>query len=494
MPMLKTITAHNGCSNIQRYLEKEGRALYQNFHNIADETNWSRDMDETRELLGHNRYKNSVSYRHYIISPDPWDGTSITSLENLANRWADEHWADGQYVITIHIDSGIPHAHIVVNSSNIESGHKWHINDGDVIRLAKSVQDIGLEDGMTPLPDIDGHSTNRDRTTPVRLSKSEERLIKQGIKPWKNTIRDAADVAITNAVDYSTFVNILRNRYGIETLRSRRDDNELTYVLPDGKKATSKSLGMAYTWPELESRLGQKTMTHRELIGMPKPHPILNQEAFYQRLTVRYRTRRESAKNLHKLEHALTVLAKHDIKSSGDLQAHIYELQAKRNDAIHQIDYVEQNSAGTLEASRQLANNSTDWLEEHGVGPTQYSDLETSAENINAKLDDLYIDVTRIAKQLAEFTDIYKIVLAASTKAHNKPPAELRGTAGNVKTLKATNPTTHKQNSNFTKQSARRVRQHASDRRIQSPEAVEISRLKAIQSAKNRRKHSTLER
>ena len=43
-----------------------------------------------------------------------------------------ERYTGYQWVIETHIDNGIPHAHIVVNSSNPVDGRKIHLDDDDV--------------------------------------------------------------------------------------------------------------------------------------------------------------------------------------------------------------------------------------------------------------------------------------------------------------------------------------------------------------------------
>ena len=54
MPMLKTITAHNGCSNIFRYLE-DGRALDKVYVGLETPERWDLEMDDTREIAGHDK-------------------------------------------------------------------------------------------------------------------------------------------------------------------------------------------------------------------------------------------------------------------------------------------------------------------------------------------------------------------------------------------------------------------------------------------------------
>ena len=54
-------------------------------------------------------------------SPDPQDGLSTGQVAELAGAWALKHFADFEVAIVLHDDneSRIPHAHIVVNNTNL---------------------------------------------------------------------------------------------------------------------------------------------------------------------------------------------------------------------------------------------------------------------------------------------------------------------------------------------------------------------------------------
>jgi hypothetical protein len=247
MPMVKTITAHNGCGNIQKYLEKGNRAIAQDFNLLMDEAGWAREMDTTRQLYGHDH---GVTYRHFILSPDPEDEISVASLRHLATSWAELNFPDAQWAITYHIDSGIPHAHIVLNATDMATGRKVHISDARVDFIAESAQELATQLGLTRLDSLAARRRNYGRG--VVKTEMEIRLEKLGIKTWKQELRDKVDKAITSAVDFRTFSDILSGIHGIEV---RKTKFGYTYITSSGKKAPSYTLGTDYSPEGVRARV-----------------------------------------------------------------------------------------------------------------------------------------------------------------------------------------------------------------------------------------------
>ena len=144
---------------IQRYLEKRDRALAKDFFNLSvDERDgygdedkdirWADEMDATRRAFGNDTPFGAMrarTYKHFIISPDPEDGIDLEALRELAKAWALEHFADFQVAIVYHDDnaSRIPHAHIVVNNTNLETGKRMHHDDPK--ELNRSLQKMAKE-------------------------------------------------------------------------------------------------------------------------------------------------------------------------------------------------------------------------------------------------------------------------------------------------------------------------------------------------------------
>ena len=146
--MLKTISGHTSTKGIRRYLTKEGRALAEDYINLEPPApgrpfDWADVMDKTRRLYGNDsawRGRRARTYKHYVVSPDPKDRVSLDGLRALATGWAKECFPDHEVAIVYHDDNagGIPHAHVVVNNTNLETGRR--LQDPDPKALARSLQ------------------------------------------------------------------------------------------------------------------------------------------------------------------------------------------------------------------------------------------------------------------------------------------------------------------------------------------------------------------
>lgn len=103
MPMLKAINGHTGCGRIEDYLEKSGRALMRDFFNLSwdevedrgqdialkDEVEWAREMDELRHDFRNDeswKGRRAITFRHYVISPDPSDDIDLEGLRGVDPR------------------------------------------------------------------------------------------------------------------------------------------------------------------------------------------------------------------------------------------------------------------------------------------------------------------------------------------------------------------------------------------------------------------------
>lgn len=214
MPMLKSIAGHTSTRGIYRYLAKKNRALAADYLNIdAPEGgrafDWAAAMDGTRRTFGNDlpwRGKRVRTYKHYIVSPDPKDRISLEALRGLARTWAQEHFSEYEVAIVYHDDNegGIPHAHIVVNNTNVETGRR--LQDPDPKALASSLQKISKAQGMTPLgpPVTRGvaaraeRRANRPHPKTYRneyVRRAERELIDRGEYSWTADIRSRVYMA-----------------------------------------------------------------------------------------------------------------------------------------------------------------------------------------------------------------------------------------------------------------------------------------------------------
>ena len=109
---------------------------------------WASVMDATREVLGNDapwKGRRARTYKHYVLSPDPRDGISLSELRSVTMSWVRENFADYEMAVVYHDDNErrIPHAHVVVNNTNLETGRR--LQDPDPRELKRSAQRIARE-------------------------------------------------------------------------------------------------------------------------------------------------------------------------------------------------------------------------------------------------------------------------------------------------------------------------------------------------------------
>lgn len=172
MPLLKPISGHTSCKDVYRYLTKDERALAADYLNLdAPECegtafDWTAAMDDTRA-----RWRNDTpwggrscrTYKHYVLSPDPKDHVSLDALRELTVAWAREHFGDFEVAIVYHDDNvgRIPHAHVVVNNTNIVTGRR--LQDPDPKELKHSLQRMAKERGLSDFDSAEENASVRGR-------------------------------------------------------------------------------------------------------------------------------------------------------------------------------------------------------------------------------------------------------------------------------------------------------------------------------------------
>ena len=154
MTYLKAISGHTGTGGIRRYLERGGRALAVDLLNLGDPAlceDWAAEMDRTRRLAGNDRAwgsRRARTFKHYVVSPSPEDGVGLDTLRELATEWARRSFPDHEVAIVYHDDNEhhVPHAHVVVNNTNLETGRR--LQDPDPGALNGSLQEVSRELGL----------------------------------------------------------------------------------------------------------------------------------------------------------------------------------------------------------------------------------------------------------------------------------------------------------------------------------------------------------
>ena len=275
--MLKTIAGHTSARGICRYLTRKNRALASDYINIeAPEGvrgfDWAEAMDATRRAFGNDlpwRGKRVRTYKHYVVSPDPRDSIGLEALRELATTWAAEHFSEYEVAIVYHDDNehGIPHAHVVVNNTNIETGRR--LQDPDPKALAASLQDIAERQGLSALrpPKHTGVAARAQRRNPKRhpetyrseyVRRAERELAERGEYSWTADIRARVRIARTVARSEEEFRSIL-GTIGVtvsdNSPKAQRRDWIYALAEHPARRISGERMGLAYGRERLEPLL-----------------------------------------------------------------------------------------------------------------------------------------------------------------------------------------------------------------------------------------------
>lgn len=278
--MLKTIAGHTSARGICRYLTRKNRALASDYINIDAPDpahpeaafDWARVMDSTRRAFGNDlpwRGRRVRTYKHYVVSPDPKDGIALDPLRELATAWAHEHFSEYEVAIIYHDDNerGIPHAHVVVNNTNIETGRR--LQDPDPKALASSLQDIAERQGLSALrpPEPTGVAARAQRRHPRRapetyrseyVRRAEKELAERGEYSWTADIRARVRIARTVARSEAEFRSVLSSMGVTVTDNSpKAQRRDWIYALADhpARRVSGERMGLAYGRERLEPLL-----------------------------------------------------------------------------------------------------------------------------------------------------------------------------------------------------------------------------------------------
>lgn len=274
MAMVKSIASHLKCVyHIQDYLEKNNRAIARDFLNFPTDRdharNWSYFFDKTREKNGKNRLyggKSPVTYQQFIVSPDPRDEVDIDTLRAFVTEWANDLFGGGEgslgtfeVAIVYHDDNkrGIPHAHVVVNNTDLETGNKLQIKNSQNKFLATHLQELALKYGLTAF-ETEGPA-KLEPTLKIKRTAAENAIRKERKFSWKQELRNVADIAVRTSDGIPQFLDACA-AYGVEVSVSRNDNKDYIYKHPANPTrwcCSGKQLGESYVPKAIRERIEQ---------------------------------------------------------------------------------------------------------------------------------------------------------------------------------------------------------------------------------------------
>lgn len=262
VPLVKCINGHTGCAATERYLERDGRAIGHDFINLAcieredgSVIGWAAEMDEFRSLYGNDepyRGKPAITYRHYIVSPDLADKIDLERLRELSIAWAQKHFGEYQVAVVYRDDNehAIPHAHIVVNNTNIETGKRLHVPQPK--ELNRDLQQMARERELGYFTDRPSVFNRRAKGGEARTSqreykgKAERRIEREGGYSWVADIRERARTARALSNDeasYRELLGVLGIELSLNSPNARQRDYLYAFSDHPSRKVGGEKLG-----------------------------------------------------------------------------------------------------------------------------------------------------------------------------------------------------------------------------------------------------------
>ena len=348
MAVLKAINGHSGCGRIKDYLEKGGRALLRDFFNLSwdevedkgldaalkDEVDWALEMDALRRDYGNDtpwKGQRAITFRHYVISPDPSDNIGLDGLREITHAWVRKHFSDYQVAVIYHDDNRqrIPHAHIVVNNTNLETGRRLHIPNA--LEMNRSLQEVARARGLTAFDNEmpKGRVGRSDPRTPPRprtrwatyINKAERGILDAGAYSWVSDIRNRVSVAKVlsrNEGEFMRILELMEIEVAENSSQASREDWIFSMADQPSRKVSGERLGMTF---------GKIALTERfERIGSYHPDAA-SSRAILSMATDAVEI--NDVAELGSLAKAVETNARYSIGSSADYESRIETLQRR---------------------------------------------------------------------------------------------------------------------------------------------------------------------
>jgi len=220
-------------------------------------------------MYGKGRDPTERKYYHFKLSCNPSDNPAPQQSHALAEKLAQELFADYECVIATHDDTGTIHSHIVVNAVSFEAGRKLHMNNAAYRHSKDLANELGAEMGLSTMDWRTKTKEKRARSKSGEaiiadskyLSSAELNMAKNGnlsTVSWKEALRHAIDEAKAHTADRTEFERYLQDNFGVTM--PRNTSKTVSFIHPAvGEKYTVRGnkLGADYTATRIDEALQQ---------------------------------------------------------------------------------------------------------------------------------------------------------------------------------------------------------------------------------------------
>ena len=225
----RAVSAKIHAKHLRAYINDE-RALMRDVQNIARREAWFKEMDETREVAGHNTAarkgaKNTVMY-HQVLAflPEECDVNGGRLTPELcmvyAKEYAQTRYPNQQIVFALHRErckeDGIERyaVHMAINRTDLETLKRLDEGTGAKAKRERAAAVRALDERWCLQQVEEGKPNSRiHRQQPRDV---EKKMLEQGKTPIKTALRDACHRALRKARDMDEYRAML-DAEGIST-------------------------------------------------------------------------------------------------------------------------------------------------------------------------------------------------------------------------------------------------------------------------------------
>jgi len=229
--------------------------------------NYAKQFKETCDIYGKGSKSDERKYYHFKLSCNPIDNPAPQQSHELAEKLAQQLFADYECVIATHNDTDTLHTHIIVNAVSFETGLKLHMNNTAYRHSKDLVNTLAAEMGLSTMDWRTKTKEKRERSKSGEaitadskyLSSAERNMAKQGNLDkgsWKEALRYAIDEAKAHCTDRAEFQRYLHDTFGVTM--TRNTGKTVTFVHPavgENYAVRGVKLGVDYTAVAIDEAL-----------------------------------------------------------------------------------------------------------------------------------------------------------------------------------------------------------------------------------------------
>ena len=178
----------------------------------------------TQNLYGHE--PDGVRFYHYVQSFSPSENVTPELAHRIALELA-SYFGNREVLVATHLDSDHLHSHFVIDSYDIDSGKKLHMNKFTLADLRNQSDALCMKYGLSVLPQYD------PKVKSTNLRPREYRAAMKG-ESWKMRLCGEIDEVMRYARAENEFKKLMRRRgYGVIWEPGRK---YITYVVGENKR------------------------------------------------------------------------------------------------------------------------------------------------------------------------------------------------------------------------------------------------------------------